>query len=347
MKYFCQSCKLPLVRKDKCFSCSSCGVRYESFLDIPIFRRPDEESLSKDDDEIAEKLAKLYYRMDFTELYKTRTDIVLNKKGPREREALEKKFRGYDDQFLKNRMTVGDLYFQRVISKLGELRLDLPGNRTAIDIGCGIGPGLLCLSRVFERVYGVDIRLSYLVLAKKFLEENSIKNVLLLWANAEELPLPDELCDYGQAIAVIEHVKHSGNFVKDCARVTKQSGIFVFSSNNRYSVLTEPHSKIPLFGYFPKKMTKYISSILPGDPMADVSLLSYFDLRNILRENFPNKVVMYALPPKIIFMEDNTLFKKIIKKLSESEWLSGILNKILNNVFALLITPIHHALCIK
>jgi ubiquinone/menaquinone biosynthesis C-methylase UbiE len=78
--------------------------------------------------------------------------------------------------------------FQKRVRQQGWLEA---GRRVALDIGCGIGGGLLALAQDYECVVGLDISLSSLLIARKVLEEAGLTNVQLVHASAHQLLLAD------------------------------------------------------------------------------------------------------------------------------------------------------------
>ena len=127
-----------------------------------------------------------------------------------------------------------------------------PGSGTALDLGCGTAGMSIAASREFSCVVGVDVALRWLVMGKRRLFEEGIE-IPLICANAEALPFKRGLFDVVVADAVIEHVRNPGRMRDETLRVLKPGGGFFFTTNNRYSVLPEPHLRVFGFGVLPRR----------------------------------------------------------------------------------------------
>ncbi len=98
-------------------------------------------------------------------------------------------------------------------------------NDTYLEIGCG--PMFLGqeLAKRGLKVIGIDFSLSALTIAKKMLEENGIKNYLLIQADIQSIPLQEETVDLIYGGGVIEHFRDTGSVVSEMYRVLKKGGV--------------------------------------------------------------------------------------------------------------------------
>lgn len=123
----------------------------------------------------------------------------------------------------------------------------------ALDVGCGYGTATLTLAKQFDHVIALDPYLPVLLLCKKFLQEQGVRNVLLIQANAQSIPLHDRCVDYTIAQNVIEHLFDVSPALVEVERTLAEHGRFCADSRNRYDLLfPEPHVRIRWVGMFPR-----------------------------------------------------------------------------------------------
>ena len=66
--------------------------------------------------------------------------------------------------------------------------------------------------------------------------------------------------------AVLEHVRSSLHMRDETIRVLKRGGAFFFTTNNRFSVLPEPHVRIIGFGLLPRKVMEPVAKLVRRTP---------------------------------------------------------------------------------
>jgi SAM-dependent methyltransferase len=100
--------------------------------------------------------------------------------------------------------------------------------RDVLEAGCGEGYGADLIAKVARRVVAVDY------------DEFAVAHVLsryprveALQANLAELPLPDASVDVVVNFQVIEHLWDQPQFLAECARVLRPSGLLMVSTPNR------------------------------------------------------------------------------------------------------------------
>jgi SAM-dependent methyltransferase len=126
------------------------------------------------------------------------------------------------------------------------------GDRRLLDVGCGTAGLALAASREFREVVGVDVALRYLLIGRQRLNEGEV-DIPLICANAEALPFREGVFDAVVADAVLEHVRDSARMRDETIRVLAPGGAFFFTTNNRFSILPEPHLRILGFGLLPRR----------------------------------------------------------------------------------------------
>ena len=94
-----------------------------------------------------------------------------------------------------------------------------------LEIGCG--PMFLGqeIAKRGLKVIGIDFSLSALIIAKKMLEKNKIKNYLLIHGDIQNMPLREKTVDLIYGGGVIEHFQNTGIVVSEMYRILKKGGI--------------------------------------------------------------------------------------------------------------------------
>jgi ubiquinone/menaquinone biosynthesis C-methylase UbiE len=151
-----------------------------------------------------------------------------------------------------------------LIAKL-QSRFPSAGRRSILDLGCGTGGMSIAATRMYERVVGVDVALRWLVMGSVRLHEAGI-DVPFICANAEALPFKSGVFDAVVADAVLEHVRNSEQMRDESLRVLVNGGAYFFTTNNRYSILPEPHVRLLGFGLLPRKLMEPIAKKIRRTP---------------------------------------------------------------------------------
>jgi len=278
----CPSCHSQLTsNNDKCIICGEIFRYALGILDLR-WPRPSHRDF-KEDQLIAEML----------EQYEFSTFINLSELVRRNRfrdfsENLQEHLRSRSSNLEHLGRQMMDM-FQYQLSKY----YTTPGKFVALDIGCGYGTASAILARRFDWVVGLDPYLPVLVLAKKFLEECNIQNVILIQAYAQNIPLHNGCVDYAVAQNVIEHLINVKPALHETRRVLKQGGCFCGDSRNRYDLFfPEPHVKLRWVGLFPRTLQSWYVRKFKNVSYADarVRLLSWWELRRCARQVFGRSV---------------------------------------------------------
>jgi SAM-dependent methyltransferase len=113
-----------------------------------------------------------------------------------------------------------EVVYQRLASRCADLDV--------LEAGCGEGYGADLISRVARRVIALDY------------DETTVAHVRahyprveVMHGNLAELPLPDASVDVVVNFQVIEHLWDQTQFVRECARVLRPSGLLMVSTPNR------------------------------------------------------------------------------------------------------------------
>lgn len=109
-----------------------------------------------------------------------------------------------------------------------------------LEIGCGHFFLGQALARECGLVIGIDYSFYGLQIAKKLLDEQGIKNYLLIEADITNIPIKNETIDFIYGGGVIEHFKNTQACVDELYRVLKKKGV---------SFNTVPHLNLGALSY--------------------------------------------------------------------------------------------------
>jgi SAM-dependent methyltransferase len=105
---------------------------------------------------------------------------------------------------------------------------DRCAGRDVLEAGCGEGYGADLIADVARRVIGLDYDPSAVAHVRA-----RYPRVEMRHGNLAELPLPDGSVDVVVNLQVIEHLWDQGQFVAECMRVLRPSGLLIVSTPNR------------------------------------------------------------------------------------------------------------------
>ena len=234
----CPACGGALEAAEAGRRCRSCGRAFPDRFGIPDFRlEPDPYISFEAEDEKVRRVLAGAEAAGWRELVARYYAIT-----PENPPALHRRYvRSMED-------AVG-----RGDALLGRMERALPAapGSTLLDLGCGTGGLTIAAARRGRRVVGVDVALRWIAIGRRRLVEEGVAAPLLL-ADAESLPFRAGAFDHVVADAVLEHARRSGDVVEETLRVLVPGGPFLFTTNNRWSLLPEPHVRLWGFGFLPR-----------------------------------------------------------------------------------------------
>ena len=262
----CPGCHGELDRREAAYVCQTCLRTYPVRYGIPDFRLEPDPYIS-----VADEIGKIEGfsapGRSFTDM--VRAYYVLTPESPPELHS----------RYI-NAMAAAARRGAGILRKL-RMRYPEVANRELLDLGCGTGGMCIAASTAFDRVVGVDVALRWLVMGQQNLREKSL-NVPLICANAESLPFRPDAFDAVVADAVVEHVRSPAAMRDETMRVLRSGGAFFFTTNNRYSVLPEPHVRIMGFGLLPRSWMESVARRVRHTPYK-ARLLSRSELLSVFR----------------------------------------------------------------
>lgn len=283
----CPACGGGLSAGETQWLCTACAHRWPATLGIPDLRVPSEAQ-----SELAMALAAAWPDHSFEQL--------LPLFAPRYPSQNPKLVARYED-YMQRRVERGEGYYAMIRARVREVHGEFAA-KVALDLGCGIGSCTAALARDFDHVVAIDPSLPDLILARKSLEELDIRNVTLIQAYAQDLPLASGSVDFAIAENVLEHLITVDAAFEEVARVLKPGAVFAGDSHNRFDLLRpEPHVLLHGVGFLPRGWQGRYVRWRRGDVDYEgfVRLLSYRELRGALRRWFGSESRVVA--PKVAF----------------------------------------------
>jgi SAM-dependent methyltransferase len=142
--------------------------------------------------------------------------------------------------------------------------------REVLEAGCGEGYGADLIAGVARRVVAVDYDDAAVAHVR-----SRYARVEVMQANLAELPLPDASLDVVVNFQVIEHLWDQAQFVAECARVLRPSGILMVSTPNR--ITFSPGRDTPLNPFHTRELNAdELTELLVDRGFTEVSISGLF-----------------------------------------------------------------------
>ncbi len=142
--------------------------------------------------------------------------------------------------------------------------------RDVLEAGCGEGYGADLIAGVARRVIAVDYDAATVGHVRR-----RYARVEVMQANLAELPLPDSAVDVVVNFQVIEHLWDQAQFVAECARVLRPSGLLMVSTPNR--ITFSPGRDTPINPFHTRELNAgELTELLVGAGFCQVSLSGLF-----------------------------------------------------------------------
>jgi SAM-dependent methyltransferase len=139
-----------------------------------------------------------------------------------------------------------------------------------LEAGCGEGYGADLIADVAHRVIAVDYDESAVAHVRA-----RYPRVNVMQANLAQLPLPDSSVDIVVNFQVNEHLWDQTQFVVECARVLRPSGLLMMSTPNR--ITFSPGRDTPVNPFHTRELNAgELAELLVGGGFSDVSISGLF-----------------------------------------------------------------------
>lgn len=150
-----------------------------------------------------------------------------------------------------------------------------------LDLGCGSGGLLAASAEGGHAIVGVDAAFRWLLIGRERLHEIG-SDPLLICANAEALPFATASFAAVCANDLLEHVMDPASVIAEIYRIL--SGSAYIATNNRYSLLPEPHVRLSGVGWLPRAWQSAYVRLLRRHDYDKLRLLSAAELDRLLRQ---------------------------------------------------------------
>lgn len=189
----------------------------------------------------------------------------------------------------------------KILTVLGQ-EVDL-SKAKVLDIGTGNGKIISLISKSCGEAISVDL-LDERV-AKDGYDFKIVKN--------EKLPFEDNSFDVVITNHVIEHVPNQKLHMEEITRVLKKGGVVYLATPNKYW-LTDPHYKLPLLSWFPRKISAMYLKLVQGKEW-DIYPQSYGMLKKLTKKSFSieNYAVKIIKDPKKYDLDVMKMIQPIVK----------------------------------
>ncbi|WP_044081576.1 class I SAM-dependent methyltransferase [Mycobacterium canetti] len=142
--------------------------------------------------------------------------------------------------------------------------------RDVLEAGCGEGYGADLIAGVARQVIAVDYDETAVAHVR-----SRYPRVEVMQANLAELPLPDASVDVVVNFQVIEHLWDQAQFVRECARVLRTSGLLMVSTPNR--ITFSPGRDTPINPFHTRELNaQELTELLVDGGFTEVAMCGLF-----------------------------------------------------------------------
>jgi SAM-dependent methyltransferase len=268
VRLVCPQCRHGLQSADDWLACGGCGRKFPVVAGIPDLRLFPDRFLSQEADRA--KGLKALERAGGRGF-----EAALHAYWEMTPELAPKLARGHIRRQLAETSVGGEL--------LNELaRCGVTGS-PLLDLGCGSGGLLAAVAKRGPAIVGVDAAFRWLLIGRERLRQMD-REPLLVAANAEALPFEAGSFPAVCANDLLEHLADPTPAVAEIARLLAPAGAAYIATNNRYSLLPEPHVRLPGVGWLPRTLQPRYVRLVRRHAYDKVRLLGVGELRSLLRD---------------------------------------------------------------
>jgi SAM-dependent methyltransferase len=142
--------------------------------------------------------------------------------------------------------------------------------REVLEAGCGEGYGADLIAGIARRVVAVDYDEAAVAHVR-----SRYARLQVMQANLAQLPLPDASVDVVVNFQVIEHLWDQAQFVSECARVLRPSGLLMVSTPNR--ITFSPGRDTPINPFHTRELNACeLTQLLVDAGFSEVSISGLF-----------------------------------------------------------------------
>lgn len=204
-----------------------------------------------------------------------------------------------------------------------------------LDVGSSQGLTFGYLAQAFPNIVGIDTDTQAIKTGNNRLKRLNINN-RIIWYNGKRLPFKNKYFDGVVSSEVFEHVENRNDFVKELARVLKESGRLIITTPNKlYPIECEFH--LPFLSYLPKKVADlYVKLSKKGSSYNHINHPTYKEFSEVVGKYFKFEDITFKIVEeykkyylrqergKIAVISSN--FIKLIKKIPIKSISKAIIN---------------------
>jgi SAM-dependent methyltransferase len=268
--YVCPRCRSPLQTEPERYGCRACGSEYPLIGGIPDFRICADPYIDIEEDRAkALRLAEKAEHLPFAELVLLYYQIT--PEVPPDLAA----------RYLAHHLA-GERRGEAILQRME--RYGINGQGALLDAGCG-SAGFLAVARRrgFGPIFGIDIALRWLVIARRRLADLGLQDIHFAAGCADHLPFADGRFGLVVAENLLEHTRKRGAVLAELTRVRRRDGSFLARCVNRFALGPEPHVGVWGVGFVPRCWQDRFVRWRRGLPYEHVHLPSWPGLRRDLR----------------------------------------------------------------
>ena len=173
--------------------------------------------------------------------------------------------------------------------------------KTILEIGGGSGLISSVMSKYGNEVTTIDVHDVIMRETMDIYKNQLVSNFMM--ADGVNLPFKSSSFDVIVCNQVIEHIPKQNHqqLIDESFRTLKTDGIFYIATPNKLWLI-EPHTKLPLLSYLPKKWADRYVRLSKNMPQFNVYLLTYNELRRTVSSRFR---LVINLTPLVLKYPDN------------------------------------------
>jgi SAM-dependent methyltransferase len=211
-----------------------------------------------------------------------------------------------------------------------------------LDLGCGTGSFLVAMGQEVQTLWGLDIAMRWLLVARKRLDEEGLAHIRLVCGCAERLPFRDQ--QFARIVAgdVIEHVGDQGATLAEAYRVLRPGGRLFLASPNRFSLAPEPHVRVWGVGFLPRTWMSAYVKWARGVEFRAIHTLGLGEWKRLLRRSpFGGGVIWAPGLPEGDLREFGP-FKRAL-----GQCYNGLVDGAIGQAVARRVGPLFHVVCTR
>lgn len=213
----------------------------------------------------------------------------------------------YRDFWLGHGREYENLSEQLIIRKL------LPGpGRYALDIGGGFGRLLPLYARKFEACVVLDYSMKNLKRARTLAISEGMTNLLLVAADAAQMPFSDSFFDFAISVRLSHHFEDPESIISETSRVLANGGCFIFEFANKRNFksvlmwIAGRQKDVP-FSISPRLIGKNIRNFHPKYINRALHENGFGHIKRLSASNFRLGILKRALSPGFLAKADLVL----------------------------------------